>query len=75
MKKAEWEKAHNYTRNHNCPGCKHVKAVEFLPGRMRYKCEIKARAGCGKVVKTPPVAICGNMVCISTGRTMTFRFN
>jgi hypothetical protein len=52
MKKEAWDKAHNYTREHNCAFCKCAKDVSIDWDRTNLKCLEKEKAGAGASVKT-----------------------
>jgi hypothetical protein len=52
MTSAEWEKAHNYTREHNCSYCKHSVSIETSLGVFKYICKEREEMGAGKAVKS-----------------------
>jgi hypothetical protein len=52
MKKAEWDKAHNYTRERNCAFCKHARDISTDPYAAKLRCLEKEKAGAGASIKT-----------------------
>jgi hypothetical protein len=64
MNKAEWDKAHNYTRERNCAFCKHARDIstDFYAAKLRCLEKEKAGAGARPASRQIIAVICGNIV-------------